>query len=154
MPPDWSSGSFKWRHVCKKKLEQLWRIYVIMVTVFASLTLKWPWHDLQIAFGWYSSKSQPHPMSNCITSCYGSTSKCFTMLHNCNLARSTKYWGRSIISGIPTIPGVSLFSKVDIALYILKCVWKIHRTKNRSKPVLCKKWLHINSLEIDKTWTF
>ena len=37
-----------------------------MVTVFASLTLKWPWHDLQIAFGWYSSKTQHHPMSNFI----------------------------------------------------------------------------------------
>ena len=88
-----------------------------------------------------------HNLNPCQTSspnylsifCYGSPSWCFTMLHNYyDLVRSTKYWGRSVISGIPESPP----PKADTVLNILKCVLKIYRMKDKSKPVFCNKWLH------------
>ena len=45
---------------------------------------------------------------------------------------------------------IASFPKVDTAPNVLKCVWKIHRTKNMSKPVSCNKWLHNHSVGIDK----
>ena len=78
---------------------------VYIFRIFASLTFKWPWYDMYVAFRRYTSKTQFQTIWSFITQL------CIDILpwepklmfHNaarCNFARTINHWEMSVIRGI------------------------------------------------------